>query len=99
MNVCKMIDDVVWGQSETVWDETFLLVMRETLGVTAIVNEVMRWAMSRFDEYEMKCRKMVSIYESLGRTEGVKRLMVHYQDIMMRYRSAHDSCMAIQFML
>jgi hypothetical protein len=99
MDICARVDDIVWGQSDQVWNETFVLIMRETLGVSSVLNEVMRLILSRISEYEAKYLKVSSISKTLNNNEGVKRLVLHYRDIAMRYTLAYDSCRTVDFAL
>ena len=99
MDICTRVDDIVWGQSDKVWDETFMLIVREALGVGSVLNEVMRLILSRIAEYEMKYLKVVRITEACDSDslDGVKRLAVHYRDIALRYELAYDSCKTVGF--
>ena len=95
------VDDIVWGQSEKVWDDTFMLVLLETRGgVRELLNEVMRLINTRVTEYEMKCLKVKDILMKLNdSTAGVERLALHYSDIRLRYQQAYNSCKAIDLVI
>ena len=100
MDVCRLVDDIIWSQSDRVWDDTFVLIMRETRCVSqSLVNEVMRWTVSKAAEYEAKHLKVVEISQGLSDAEGVRKLMIHYQNIILRYRLANDSCKAVELFL
>jgi hypothetical protein len=100
MDVCRLVDDIVWSQSDRVWDDTFVLIMRETRCVSqSLVNKVMRWTVTQAAEYEAKYLKVVEISQRLSDAEGVGKLVFHYQNIMLRYRLANDSCKAVELFL
>ena len=101
MEICARVDDVVWGASDNVWDDTFMIVSCGTLGSSVLLNEIMRWITTRVTEYEHKYLKVEGIHEKLNdpSEEGVKRLMLHYRDLMLRYRIAYDSCKAVDLVM
>ena len=99
--ICARIDDIVWGPSECVWDDTFVLITHGTLGRSQLLNEIIQWVLSRVSEYEVKYHKVVSISKKLDDPSdtGVGRLMMHYRDLMLRYRMAYDSCIAVDLII
>jgi hypothetical protein len=97
MNICIQVDDIVWSDSRRVWEETFDLVLLKTFGLSHILNEVMQWILFRVAEYESMHKKVVRIIGGLKDTEGVRKLAIHYHDIMSRYRLAYDSCKLVEF--
>jgi hypothetical protein len=100
MELCARVDDIVWSQSDKVWDDTFTLVMLETRGVGELLYRVMRMIHTRVAEYEMKYLKVQDILRKLGDSPaGVERLALHYNDIKLRYRLAYDSCKAIDLVI
>ena len=98
MNICSQVDDIVWSNSRRVWEETFELVLRKTFGLTHLLNEVIRWILFRVAEYESMYKKVLRIIRGLKDTEGVRKLAIHYHDLMSRYRLAYDSCKLVEFM-
>jgi hypothetical protein len=101
MELCARVDDIVWGDSDLVWDETFMLITRGTLGRSQVLNEIIQWILSRVTEYEVKYLKVVSIHDKLDdpSEEGVRRLMLHYRDLMLRYKMAYDSCKTVDLIM
>lgn len=100
MEICGSIDDIVWGPSDKVWDETLVVVMREMSSIGPFLNEIMKWVLSRVNEFEIKYIKVLrKIDEEPGNSEGVVKLMFHYQRIMLRYKMAYDSCKTVSLAL
>ena len=99
MDVCRQIDDIVWGESENVWNDTFSLLLLKDLGVNVLVNVVMKWVAARIADFENKCSKVSLILDELGHPEGVPKLWLHYQRITDRYKSAHSSIKTMDFIL
>ncbi len=95
-----MVDDIVWGPSDKVWDETLVVVMREMSSIGSFLNEIMKWILTRVNEFEIKYIKVLTkINETPIDSEGVRKLMVHYQHIMLRYKIAYDSCKTVSLAL
>jgi hypothetical protein len=96
------IDDIVWGTSESVWNDTFDFIMLGKLENTGCMNEVLEWIVSKRDEYLAKHLKVSTICDSLQKARcdatGAVRLLMHYEHILLRYDTAHDSCRAVYLM-
>jgi hypothetical protein len=93
------IDAIVWEGSGSVWDETFELIRRETHGFSVLLNEIMNWIVSKVAEYRAKYLKVVAICERLRDPGGVHKLVFHYENIMLRYKTAYDCCRAYDLSL
>ncbi len=106
MSVCDQVDDIVWSETERVWDETFSLLVLKNPNVTSdLVNVVARWLRCKIDEFELKYTKVSKILEQeenrafFHYSEGVQGLKNHYQRIMLRYTSAYNACKATEYLL
>lgn len=105
MSVCDQVDDIVWGETERVWDETFSLLALKTPNATSdLMNVVTRWLRCKIDEFELKYTKVSKILEEekseiFHYSEGVLGLKNHYQRIMLRYTSAYNACKATEYLL
>lgn len=98
MDICSRIDDVVWGESEKVWDEIFSLLVKENVSTCLLVNVVMKWVLNKISEYESYYQKVLFIlYESVHYTEEIRRFASHYHRIVWRYKTAYKSCMAMEY--
>jgi hypothetical protein len=99
MDVFKRIDDIVWGESGDVWNNTFALLMRETPNTGVMDDIVMKGIVVKYEEYKCMYYKVLEINNELGESEGVMKLLLHYQKIMSRYRSAYSSCRSYEYAL
>jgi hypothetical protein len=98
MEIIHKIDDIVWGDSD-VWDDTFFMLVHEAVNPKILVDVVMKWVMSKHDEYKAKYFKVLEIKTGLLDTDSVLKLAFHYQKIMCRYRIVHDCCKTAGFIL
>jgi hypothetical protein len=92
MDLNKRIDEIIWGDSEDVWNDTFSMLENEDVNPRIFVNEVMKWVMLKHDEYREKYFKVLEIQTRLQEPDSVLNLVSHYQKIMFRYRLVHDCC-------
>ena len=100
MDICSKVDDVVWSKSLHVWDEVFVLILREQVRLGVLVNVVEQWINSKMTEFDNKHRKVSDILKIIGDSnEGVRKLMIHYQEITLQYKSAYDSCRSVEYVL
>lgn len=99
MDICNEVDDVIWGESQCVWDDVFRILMCGTVRLGVLVNTVEQWVNSKIDEFDYKHRKVSDILELVGESEGVRRLLIHYQQIACRYRSAFNCCKSVEYVL
>jgi hypothetical protein len=99
MDLFNKIDDFVWGESEDVWNNTIALLIRETPGMGSLVDVVMRCIWVKYEEYRNMYHKVLDIYDGQCGSDGVLKLLLHYQKIMSRYRSAYNSCKAYEYAL
>jgi hypothetical protein len=100
MDICKQIEDIVWSESEDVWNETFTLLMLNENNHNALVNVVMKWILRMIAEYETRHTKILDILDKMTcSSEGVETLEMHYQRIVSRFKSVHSCCTAIECLL
>ena len=97
MDICNKVDDVIWGDSQSVWDDVFRILMCETVRLGVLVNTVEMWVNSKISEFDTKYRKVSDILELVGESEGVTKLLIHYQHIAWQYRSAFDCCKSVEY--
>jgi hypothetical protein len=97
MDICKQIDDIVWGESESVWNDTFSLLMLNENGRNSLVNVVMKWNLRMLAEYESRHAKILDILDGMTcEKEGVRKLEMHYTRIISRFKSVHSCCTTIR---
>ena len=99
MDLFNRIDDIVWGESDDVWNTTFALLMRETPSMGLSVDVAMKFIVLKYEEYKNMYYKVLEIKNGLCESDGVLKLLLHYQKIMSRYRSAYSSCKAYEYSL
>jgi hypothetical protein len=100
MEICKKIEDIIWGESTRVWDDTFTILVINDLSVGVIVNVVMKWALHGISEFQAKYSKALKILtEARVFHEGVEKLVDHYKHIMLRYKTVYECCRAMEFSL
>ena len=97
MEINRKIDDIVWGGSEKVWDDTFVVLTHEVVDPKILVNVVMKWVLSNHDEYKSKYFKVLEIITGLPDTDSLLTLAFHYRKIMSRYRLVYDCCKTMDF--
>jgi hypothetical protein len=95
MEICNKVDDVIWGESIYVWNDVFKILMHETSRLNVIVNMVENWVNLKIVEFDTKHKKVSDILDLIGNSDGVTKLMIHYQRIALRYRLAYDCCRSI----
>ena len=95
MEICNKVDDVIWSESLNVWNDVFKILMHESSRLNIIVNMVENWVNSKIAEFETKQKKVSEILNLVGNSDGVTKLMIHYQKIALRYRLAFDCCKSI----
>ena len=54
MDICKQLDDIVWGESEDVWNQTFGLLIMNDVRHNTLVNVVMKWVLQMVADYESR---------------------------------------------
>lgn len=100
MDLCVKIDDIVWGQSEKIWDEIFSLLVLCHIETTQLVNVVMKWVLSKIAEFDSYYQKVLHImYENISYPEEVRRFANHYCRIVSRYKTAYSCCRAMEYSL
>ena len=99
MNLFQKIDDVVWGETDNVWNETFAFIIRHVPSPGVSDEIVMKCISTRYDEFTLKYYKVMRIMDESDVSEGLLKLLLHYQRIMLRYRSAYDCCRTLEHCL
>jgi hypothetical protein len=99
MNLFQKIDYVVWGETDDVWNETFAFLIQHVPSANVSEENVMKCISNRHDEFKDKYYKVLWIMDKSDESEGLLKLLFHYQRIMFRYRSAYDCCKTIEYVL
>jgi len=108
-NICERIDDIIWGETDTVWNDVFSLLLALSNNNPAFFyrgkimkDVVMPWVHCMMKEYETKYNKVLKIRDEdviFRFSDGVVRLQSHYHRIGIRYRSAYSACSTIEYSL
>jgi hypothetical protein len=96
MDLFREIDDVVWGETDNVWNDTFALLMRTPLSPRYLGEIVMKCISTKHDEFKDKYYRVLGIMDNSDESESILKLSFHYQRIMFRYRSAYDCCKTME---
>jgi hypothetical protein len=99
MNLFKKIDNVVWGESNDVWNDTFSFLLRYEPSSNVLNEIVVKCISTRHDEFKVKYYKVLRIMDESNESEGLLKLSLHYQRIMFRYRLAHECCRTLEYVV
>jgi hypothetical protein len=97
MDICRKIDDIVWNKSSHVWNETFALLVCESCCNDALLNVIMKWILSKADEYRNIYHKVLDIKNKLDDGDTLSNLLVHYHVLAGRYKIAYDCCRTMEY--
>ena len=98
MDICKQLDDIVWGESEDVWNQTFGLLIMNDVRHNTLVNVVMKWVLQMVADYESRHTKILDILKKTTplSSDGVQILEMHFLRIVSRFKIVHSCCTVIE---